>query len=809
MKERKVALFKGLRDPQIQGYATCAADIKKHIEACENKKLIQYHRDGKTWAKPKMGGIILNRHMEGAEELRKDNNFYPTAVGDFFMFDKDGLEKSTPFNGILSPEELCKKLVETLDEQVPGFADCCVFEKSCSGSLHGAVPCFSGNPKQDLLFYEKVLGVEVDKSVLNPSRCYIVTHHILHGSYDCLFREVPQEVIEGLRSLSLSLSQGEGTSGCAVEEVQKVEESVVKEDVNASGDIELYREIITELLEGQLPVQGTRNQTLYRHTVELMSLGLTDYEQLCDVFESFDWYGLSSSEGKACIRSALKKEAPERSVEMREAVTAVLESLPATFALSNEHVVHGKSEHTVQSPACVCDAATETESASEGTVDAMVGFSPWQKHAPAMPEYKNLPPHIRALLKPIKKKSLWAHCISMSEPTLASLVKGTTFKDLHSDTWNLYSGLMCCGVAPTSSGKSSSWKCINAICEASGLFEIDLMARKELDDWRSEERKRSSSTTGSTRPRNYSQILGSSATQSAIVQRHSDLEEGRSLLMNTSEISCLSQLSGGTKDGKQLFVQNFDYDWFRTERSSAAADSSAIRLAMNISTCCPPSVCREFFTGEWLTGLIPRWNFCTIIRDYDEDPSAPLYGDFTGYADSLKPFLARLDSVADQQLDIASIRTLAQELTDKMLDYACATGSGALETLVRRSAVRFLRSAYLHYVLNGSKLTQNLREFLMWRWYYLVFGSMYCVGELIEKEHAKDEAAISGKKQNGPVNLLTYLPEDFDIAKLRALRVERKFADNSDTTLKNQLRTWRNRKLISEVSPGVYRKCKK
>ena len=107
-------------------------------------------------------------------------------------------------------------------------------------------------------------------------------------------------------------------------------------------------------------------------------------------------------------------------------------------------------------------------------------------------------------------------------------------------------------------------------------------------------------------------------------------------------------------------------------------------------------------------------------------------------------------------------------------------------------------------------MTAQLSEFLIWRWRYMIWSAFFTLGDIIEREQAKDDAALSGKaKQNGPVNLLTYLPEDFDIAKLRALRVERKFADNSDTTLKNQLRTWRNRKLISEVSPGVYRKCKK
>ena len=793
---KKIYLFDGFRRAAVAATAKTHYEVLQFFNDHKGLSTLERYRKGNAFLKSQLPSMAIGELREGASLIRRDENFQLTT---HLLYDCDECT---------DPQAMAVRVLDVFKD-VPEFKLHIYMEISASGKFHALFPRISDNVKDDIAFYSRVLGESGDMVVTNSSRLMALTMEYLEGT--CLtfvIGDVPEQTLSALRQMKESLSPATGSAEKEVQEQNSVPSVVLEEEKEASSV--LYAELLAEVIhQNGVPKKGERNTTMFKFAVDLISIGCDQIEDLLELFRAYSLFGLSEQEARSCLASALRHEEPTRSEAMRQAQTAVLSSLPATFALSNEHVVHGKSEHTVQSPACVCDAATETESPSEGTVDAMVGFSPWQKHAPAMPEYKNLPPHIRALLKPIKKKSLWAHCISMSEPTLASLVKGTTFKDLHSDTWNLYSGLMCCGVAPTSSGKSSSWKCINAICEASGLYEIDLMARKELDDWRSEERKRSSSTTGSTRPRNYSQILGSSATQSAIVQRHSDLEEGRSLLMNTSEISCLSQLSGGTKDGKQLFVQNFDYDWFRTERSSAAADSSAIRLAMNISTCCPPSVCREFFTGEWLTGLIPRWNFCTIIRDYDEDPSAPLYGDFTGYADSLKPFLARLDSVADQQLDIASIRNLAQELTDKMLDYACATGSGALETLVRRSAVRFLRSAYLHYVLNGSKLTQNLREFLEYRWYYLIFSSMYCVGELIEKEHAKDEAAISGKKQNGPVNLLTYLPEDFDIAKLRALRVERKFTDNSDTTLKNQLRTWRNRKLISEVSPGVYRKCKK
>lgn len=218
---------------------------------------------------------------------------------------------------------------------------------------------------------------------------------------------------------------------------------------------------------------------------------------------------------------------------------------------------------------------------------------------------------------------------------------------------------------------------------------------------------------------------------------------------------------------------------------------------------------QEWFRGEWLTGQITRWNFSTIVADPDEDDSQELYGCLDGYDDSLKPYISKLNGAAGKHLEVKVVREFVKRLRDEMLDYAAAVGSNALKVLVRRASLRFLKCALLYHTLEG-RMTAQLSEFLGWRWRYMIWSAFFTLGDIIEREQAKDDAALSGKaKQSGPVNLLSYLPEDFDIAKLRAVRLERKFADNSDTTLKNQLRTWRNRKLITEVSPGLWRKCKK
>lgn len=803
MQERRKIALTSLLNNKICGYASCVLDLENHIR--ENAALVAAHRKGDRFAKKRLKGIVCGTPLEKSL-VRNDQNFAPWGRGALRFLDFDKMPFAT------TPTQFVNSFFAKF-AHIDSFEDCCVAEVSCSGGgCHIFAPALSDDAKADMKFYQRFADSPVDMSCANSSRvCLLTGERICLTSYMSLFTPVDDRIVDELIAMRDAL---EGTQPKSlVQEAVKIPcapvSTVVEiESPTVATNLDVYAELLNDLIrQNGTPQKGERNTTMFKFAVDLISIGCDQLEDLVGLFRAHRFFGISEQEARSCISSALKKEAPERSLQMREAVTAVLETLPAIFALSNEHVVHGKSEHTDTRPEPVCDAATESKSASEGAVDAFGDFSPWQKHAPEMPEFKKLPPSVRTLLKPILKSNLHAHCLCMAEANLAALCHGTTFTDMVGDTRNLGSGWQVCGIAPSSSGKSSSWKPVNAILEAAGLIEEDEMARKELDEWRRSERKRSTASAGTERPRNYSHLIGSSATLSGIVQRHADLEPGHTLLLNTSEISALDQIAQG--EGKKLWLQNFDRDWLRCERSSSASDSYAIQLSMNVTTCCPPSVAQDWFRGEWLTGQISRWNLTTIIPDGEEE-SDDLYGDLTGYADSLKPFIARLAKIENQHLDVKPIRELVKQLRDDMLDYAVACGSNALKVLVRRASLRFYKCALLWHTLENRRMSPQLTDFLVWRWNYLIFSSFYTLGDIIEKEQRKDDEA--GKaKQNGPINLLTFLPEEFDMSQLRALRVERKFADNSDTALKNQVRTWKNRKLVSEIAdkPGVWRKCKK
>ena len=792
MQSRKIALFKGLRDPQIQGYATCATDIKKHIEACENKKLVQYHREGKSWPKAKMGGIILNRHIEGAEELRKDSNFYPTAVGDLFMFDKDGLEKATPFNGILSPEELCKKLVETLDEQVPGFADCCVFEKSCSGSLHGAVPCFSGNPKQDLLFYEKVLGVEVDKSVLNPSRCYIVTHNILHGSYECLFKEVPQKVIEGLRSLSLALSQGEGTLGSA--DVS----SVVQEEVKVVSS-DLYAELLADVIrQNGVPQKGERNSTMWRIAVDLIAIGCNQLDDLLELFRAYSFFGLSEQETRSCISSALKKEAPERSLGMREAVSAVLEKRPHTTVQLSAETSEVIPVNETEACHIVSPSESETESAA-----TPAGWTPWGV-LPAMPA--KLPSFVRHLVSPIRAQHTWAHALTLSESALATYLKNVTFTELTGLSKPLYNGWFAVSLAPSSSGKSVATMCIKAITKK--LDEEDRDVRAKLQEWVDEDRTRKSSD-GVRKPKNTSRLCGSDTTSSGLFQRFKELDPGTALYISTPELMTLKNVASG--DYVKFFLMAHDAEEYSVERSTSTGESGRATLSLNVSAMAPIGIGQEFFAGHTEDGLVSRFIFSTIEENKNWDDLEPLYDTtkLKNYADGFEKYIQRLEAAEGKHFAKREIEDFCKGLQEEIFQMAAEYNSESLRILSRRAIIHLQKMCYLYMILEG-RWTADLQEFMRYRW-RLMLGSMYRVlGKKIESEISKSTSLLNAcKSQSGPVSILASMPEHFSLHEFMARRKSLNFADQTESAAKAQLRTLKHRGLVQQDGTGYINLKKK
>ena len=619
MQSRKVALFKGLRDSRIQGFASSAADIKKHIEACENKKLVQYHREGKTWAKAKMGGIILNRHIDGAEMVRKDCNFHPTQVGDHFMFDWDC--NVTPFTP--QPEDLAKRFVETLDEQVPGFAECCVFEKSCSGALHGCVPCFSGNARRDLAFYEKLMGVECDASVLNASRCYIAVLDILVGSYDCLFREVPSSVIEGL----CKLSQGEEV--IAEPQTQVVVEKSVPSAIEKSADLDLLQAVTCELIDelGGYPQKGDRNQFLYKAAAELRSITDCSPEQIAVLLGDHQYFGLPESEALATIRSACKKsEEPKKSEMMRTSIDRALMKSAAPkveVKLSESCTVIGLSSSSDISSSVPEELPTTPPEE----------WSPFSEEPPAAIAYKDLPKFARILVQNVPEWT-YNHVWNGVEPALATYLCGTEARSIDGgEPLRVGEGFISISVSGPSTGKSSRSPIF--ACITKKLHEEDAKCRAAMQAY-NELSRRTKTADLPAKPEWTSQILGADCSAAALMMRLRAATGA--LLINADELSMLSGLQSNTSDANTPLLLAFCSERHVVERSTDVAEAGAVNMRLNIAGHGTPYQFEKFAANGFHNGLLSRLSLSKIL------PAGEFtgYGSYDGYQALIDPFIEKL-----------------------------------------------------------------------------------------------------------------------------------------------------------------------
>ena len=765
MTMRQFAIVKGVHDPEIKDFCTTGEQIGEY--AAKNASLLERYRRGDSAAKLKMYGLIVGEYIDGKPKRRVDSSF---RQGAYVMVDVDA---PLPMPQSVAAEYIVKTL---------GVRDWCYLEASASGGVHGLLPNVCGDAKKSLQLYQQLLPeLKLDPCVANSSRICILTSIKLAGSLDNLFKEIPQELVDELKAKAGPLS-------AKTQAQEVVEQSEVKESPSVATDLEVYREILNELMGGQLPAVGTRSNTLYRHVIEISSLGLTDFEQLAELFgKGFEWYGLPESEGKSVVRSALRKKAPERSTECRNAVSAVLEKRPhITVQLSAETSVVVPVSETE-----ACHIVTPSECETK-TVATPSEWTPWSAE-PKMPE--KLPTFIRHLVAPIRARHCWPHVITLAEPALATYLKSVTFSDMSGLSKPLYNGWFAVSCAPSSSGKSTATTAIKAITRK--LDEEDREIRAKLQEWLSEERTKKS-TDGVRKPLNTSRLSGSDTTSSGLFQRFKELDPGTALYISTPELMSLKNVASG--DYVKFFLMAHDAEEYSVERSTSTGESGRATLSLNFSAMAPISIGQEFFGGHTEDGLVGRSVFATIVEDPNWDDMERLYdaGKLKSYSDAFEKYIQRLEAAEGKHFDKGEIVEFCEGLQRQAFQIAADYSSASFRTLTRRAIIHLQKMCYLYLILEG-KWTDNLRAFLEWRWQYMCWSMYRVLGSQIEREMTKSAALLSScKAQSGPVSILSSMPERFTLADLMARRKSLSFADQTESAAKAQLRTLKHRGLVQQ-----------
>ena len=143
----------------------------------------------------------------------------------------------------------------------------------------------------------------------------------------------------------------------------------------------------------------------------------------------------------------------------------------------------------------------------------------------------------------------------------------------------------------------------------------------------------------------------------------------------------------------------------------------------------------------------------------------------------------------------------AEQLCDENEQLASLYGSDPYLVLSYRATVIAWLKGMMLYVMNGEKWTKDIQDYMEWSLRYDLWVKMHVIGKMLDAAFDDEENATS---KRGPMNMLTLLKDEFTMEDL--ILVRRKLGKSVDTTsVKNQLNTWRVRKLVDyeDVETGI------
>ena len=143
----------------------------------------------------------------------------------------------------------------------------------------------------------------------------------------------------------------------------------------------------------------------------------------------------------------------------------------------------------------------------------------------------------------------------------------------------------------------------------------------------------------------------------------------------------------------------------------------------------------------------------------------------------------------------------AEQLCDENEQLASLYGSDPYLVLSYRATVIAWLKGMMLYVMNGEKWTKDIQDYMEWSLRYDLWVKMHVIGKMLDAAFDDEENATS---KRGPMNMLTLLKDEFTMEDL--ILVRKKLGKSIDTTsVKNQLNTWRVRKLVDyeDVETGI------
>ena len=520
-----------------------------------------------------------------------------------------------------------------------------------------------------------------------------------------------------------------------------------------------FKDIIAKYWElfndGKEPVEGDRNALTFELAVTIRSICGYSLEKMLAVIPNY--WKTDTDEWRKTIENALKE--PRKGMPYR--LKQVLQAL--------------KSQAGVK--------------ACGGTLNT----------PPPMP--KKLPP----LLKLLTKNVPWFYKPAVASavfPALGAHLHGVKFR--YWDNVEHEATFMNVLIGRQSIGKGTIKKPIEYIME--DIRQRDIPNRQREAEWK--QKNPGAKQKKDPRPTDICiQMLIDNLTDAVFNQRIVDVNNNgqRFIFTIVDEIEGLKKVtSKGTADEVGLLIRKaFDNSDAGQERVGADSVSGIAPLRWNFNASTTPPNAKKFFVKMVNDGTVGRLDVSTIIRNDDDDDTAPVLGiyDHT-FAQELKPYIDRLEA-ASGLIECPQAKRLSLDIRQENKDAAKLYESEAYRVFSYRANVIAWLKGMVLYVAHGYKWNKEIADFVRWSQQYNLWCKMLYFGQQLERE-LREEVEI--QRQSGPQNLLELLSDEFTKEQYRQMRQQQGKGGDGESTL----RSWQSRGYIvyDEVS-GRFCKTKK
>ena len=503
-----------------------------------------------------------------------------------------------------------------------------------------------------------------------------------------------------------------------------------------------FKDIIAKYWElfndGKEPVEGDRNALTFELAVTIRSICGYSLEKMLAVIPNY--WKTDTDEWRKTIENALKE--PKKGMPYR--LKQVLQAL--------------KSQAGVKA----CGGTLTTP--------------------PPMP--KKLPP----LLKLLTKNVPWFYKPAVASavfPALGAHLHGVKFR--YWDNVEHEATFMNVLIGRQSIGKGTIKKPIEYIME--DIRQRDIPNRQREAEWK--QKNPGAKQKKDPRPTDICiQMLIDNLTDAVFNQRIVDANNNgqRFIFTIVDEIEGLKKVtSKGTADEVGLLIRKaFDNSDAGQERVGADSVSGIAPLRWNFNASTTPPNAKKFFVKMVNDGTVGRLDVSTIIRNDDDDDTAPVLGiyDHT-FAQELKPYIDRLEA-ASGLIECPQAKRLSLDIRQENKDAAKLYESEAYRVFSYRANVIAWLKGMVLYVAHGYKWSKEIADFVRWSQQYNLWCKMLYFGQQLERE-LREEVEI--QRQSGPQNLLELLPDEFTKEQYHQMRQQQGKSGDGESTL----RSWQSR----------------